>query len=55
MIDADLAEGRGSIGYERERRDLYFGFAGGTPEDEDFSSMEAETSKLPVANPEGAP
>lgn len=47
MVDADLAEGRDSIDYDMRRRDIFFGFAGGAPDDELFSPMEAETLKLP--------
>ena len=52
VIDADLADGPGSLDWETQRRDLYFGFAGGAPDDEDFSLMEAETLNLPAAGPE---
>ncbi|HTU12875.1 MAG TPA: hypothetical protein VMG08_18435, partial [Allosphingosinicella sp.] len=44
--------------FQRRRRDHYFGFAGGAPEDEVFPLMEAETLNLPdpaAGAPDGPP
>jgi hypothetical protein len=50
VIDAEVAEeDAADAARALARRDLYFGFAGGTPDDEIFPPMEAETLKLPPA------